>query len=86
MARNVNVERIKNKKARQTEDQIRKKVTEFLRQQGIKGKAVFGYDQPVDEDQLRRELISLSLKTKGERMAPYYPEKCKSSFLGNFYK
>ncbi len=44
MARNVNVERIKNKKARQTEDQIRKKVTEFLRQQGIKGKAVFGYD------------------------------------------
>ncbi len=44
MARDVNVERIKNKKARQTEDQIRKKVTEFLQQQGIKGKAVFGYD------------------------------------------
>jgi len=39
-----------------------------------------GYDQPVDEKELRRELTALGLKTKVKRLAAHHPEKYKSSY------
>lgn len=39
-----------------------------------------GYDQPVEEKELRRELADLGLKTKIKRLNSYHPEKYKSSY------
>jgi len=102
VARDVNVWKIKNKQARQTEKLRKNGVAAYLKSKKIKGRAVLGlkgnrlqvlpkyrpdiialgYDQQIDEQALRAELLSLDLKTEIKRLKSHYPEKYKSSLMG----
>jgi len=42
-----------------------------------------GYDQIADENKIRDIIKELGLKTKVVRLKSYYPERFKSSILGN---